>query len=169
MLTLAVAQIEATMTDGDKSVAELTNSFTYIASKLKDIVSNVNEDGGDTQSATIQEMKLSAQDVHQRVVNATIAFQFYDRLTQRIDHVKRDLGWLGELINDPAQVYNPNSWKKLQQDIATNYSMDEERIMFEHIMNGASVEEALQVYQHHFDAKDATSDDGENGDEVELF
>jgi hypothetical protein len=30
---------------------------------------------------------------------------------------------------------------------------EEERIMFKHIMNGASVDEALKIYQHHFDAK----------------
>ena len=34
LLTLAVSQIECTMSDGEKSVAELTKSFSFIAEKI---------------------------------------------------------------------------------------------------------------------------------------
>lgn len=162
MLTLAVSQIECTMNDGEKSVSELTQSFTYIAGKLQDII----EQSNNPDSAK-EEVSLCAQDIHERVVKATISFQFYDRLSQRLDHVKRDLGWLSELVSNPQELYNPMSWRKLQEDISSNYTMEEERLMFQHIMNGASVDEALEVYHHHFnkekDADDSTSD------EIDLF
>ena len=151
------------MTDGEKSVSELTQSFTYIASKLQEIIEQVNNESGEGQ----QSLSVNAQDVHQRVVNAIISFQFYDRLSQRLDHVKRDLTWLSELVGNPEQLYNPLSWRKLQEDIMSNYTMEEERLMFQHIMNGASVEEALEIYHHHFD-KDKDEDDGTN-DEIDLF
>jgi hypothetical protein len=40
-------------------------------------------------------------------MSAIVAFQLYDRLTQSLDHVKRDLGWLSRLVSDPNQLYNP--------------------------------------------------------------
>jgi len=162
MLTLAVSQIECTMTDGEKSVSELSESFTYIASKLQEITEKANEDIAKDAS-----LKVDAEDVHSRVVNAIISFQFYDRLSQRLDHVKRDLLWLSELVSNPEELYNPSSWKKLQEDIMSNYTMEEERLMFQHIMSGASVQEALEIYHHHFE-KSKEKDDNTN-DEVDLF
>ena len=164
MLTLAVSQVECTMTDGEKSIAELTQSFTYIANQLQGIVDTESNESAETQLHTIKE---NAADIHQKVITATIAFQFYDRLTQRLDHVKRDLSWLSDLVSNPNQLYNPEAWKKLQTDIMSNYTMEEERLMFEHIMNGASVENALEIYQHHFNSK--KDDNDQTTDEVELF
>lgn len=163
MLTLAVAQIESTMSEGDRSVAEVTQAFTVIASQLNQLV---HENAADTAS-TDKPGHMSAAEIHRQVVNAIVNFQFYDRLSQRLNHVKRDLNWLSELVSSPEQLYNPSAWKKLQDDIASNYSMEEERIMFQHIMQGASVEQALEIYRHHFSS--ARDNDTRNTDEVELF
>jgi hypothetical protein len=170
MITLAVAQIECTMKDGEKAISELSESFTFMAMQLQGLI----EKGQSLENAQNQpgaeligEIKENAQDIQGKVNNAIVAFQFYDRLTQRLDHAKRDLSWLGNLIGDSAQLYNPLAWKKLQDDIASNYSMDEERIMFEQIMNGATVEEALEIYRHHFSKEN--NDEDETGDEIELF
>ena len=171
MLTLAVAQIEGSMKDGEKSVAELTESFTYIASKL----GNLAKSGKTLQNTSAQEQQVlidgirnESEDIHNKVSNAIIAFQFYDRLSQRLDHVKRDLMWLSNVINSPEQLYSPLAWNKLQQDIASNYTMEAERIMFEHIMKGASIEQALDIYKHHFSTNNDESNDN-SGDEIELF
>jgi hypothetical protein len=175
MLTLAVSQVECTMMDGEKSINELTASFTYIANQLNALIefhqdmpdeltpANSNADS----KKTLSQLKLSTKDIHQQVMNAIMAFQFYDRLSQRLEHVKRDLSWLSQLVSDPAQLYNPAAWSKLQEDIMSNYTMEEERIMFQHIMKGASVEEALEIYHHHFNAIKESGD--KTGDEIELF
>lgn len=171
MLTLAVSQVECTMVDGEKSINELTRSFTYIASQLKELIdyhSEVeNDPDSESSSKTLAKFKLSTEEIHQQVMNAIISFQFYDRLSQRLDHVKRDLSWLSRLVSDPSQLYNPAAWSKLQEDIMSNYTMEEERIMFQHIMNGATVEEALEIYQHHFNARKDENDN--TSDEIELF
>lgn len=159
LLTLAVSQIECTMSDGEKSVAELTKSFSFIAEKISQLT-NLSD------ASSLDDFKQEAHELHSSIVNSIVAFQFYDRLTQRLDHVKRDLCWLSDLVSDPETANKPEAWNKLQSDIKSNYSMEEERLMFEHIMNGASVSEALEIYRHHFEQAGKTDDDS---DEVELF
>jgi hypothetical protein len=171
MLTLAVSQVECTMVDGEKSINELTRSFTFIASQLKELIDFHKETEASSTAApdsqALQKFRLGTEEIHQQVMNAIVAFQFYDRLSQRLDHVKRDLSWLSSLVSDPSQLYNPAAWSKLQEDIMSNYTMEEERIMFQHIMNGASVEEALEIYHHHFSSR---KEEGDNtNDEIELF
>ena len=172
MLTLAVSQVECTMVDGEKSINELTGSFTFIASQLKELLDyhdNAAPQSSDnsSDSQALHKFKNGTEEIHKQVMSAIVAFQFYDRLSQRLDHVKRDLSWLSRLVSDPAQLYNPSAWSQLQEDIMSNYTMEEERIMFQHIMNGATVEEALEIYHHHFNAR---KDDSDNThDDIELF
>jgi len=171
MLTLAVSQVECTMLDGEKSINELTGSFTFIASQLRELLDYhtnaelIEDKSPDTKA--LEKFKLGTEEIHKQVMSAIVAFQFYDRLSQRLDHVKRDLSWLSRLVSDPAQLYNPSAWSKLQEDIMSNYTMEEERIMFQHIMKGATVEEALEIYHHHFSTR---KEEGDNtNDEIELF
>jgi hypothetical protein len=168
LLMLSVAQIEATMTDGDRSISELSESFTYIAEKVNELMASGQklEDASNANTAT--EICNGASDIYNRVSTAIVAFQFYDRLTQRIHHVKSDLGKLGKLIGDSSQLYNPHAWQNLQKEIASNYTMEEERLMFEHIMRGASVEQALEVYKHHFSTREQKQTDS-GDDEITLF
>lgn len=167
MLTLAVSQVESTMSDGEKSVTELTQSFTYIANQLKNLLDLHNSKSTSSEKKELEKFRVSTEEIHEKTMSAIIAFQFYDRLTQRLDHVKRDLSWLSRLVSDPNQLYNPSAWSKLQENIMSNYTMEEERIMFQHIMSGATVDEALKIYQHHFSAKKDSNDS--TTDEVELF
>lgn len=160
LLTLAVSQIECTMSDGEKSVAELTNSFSFIAEKINRLTT-LSDD-----KTELDRFRSEAHEIHSSIVNSIVAFQFYDRLSQRLDHVKRDLCWLSDLVSDPEAANQPEAWNKLQSDIKSNYSMEEERLMFEHIMNGASVSEALEIYRHHFEQAAKKDDDS---DEIELF
>lgn len=168
LLMLSVAQIEATMTDGDRSVSELSESFTYIATKISVLIEAGQKLQTTDNAGAVTEIQNNASEIHQRVNGAIVAFQFYDRLTQRIHHVKSDLDKLSRLISDSSQLYSPVCWKNLQTEIASNYTMEEERLMFEHIMQGASVEQALEIYKHRFNEKNNNPDDGTN-DEIELF
>ncbi len=171
MITLAVAQIESSMRDGEQSVSELTESFIYIASRLNGLEQTsvtLQHSISSPQNGEIEKIRDTSADIHDKVNSAIIAFQFYDRLSQRLEHVKRDLAWLSEVISTPDQLYNPAAWNKLQQDIASNYTLEEERIMFEHIMKGATVGEALEIYRHHFTSNAKEDEDG-TGDEIELF
>jgi hypothetical protein len=159
MLNLAVAQIISSMHEGDKSIETMGESFTMLAQQLRDIghmgsALSSNKDNLDT----MLEMVQTVSDKVQRFV---VAFQFYDKLSQRLTHVSTDLTDLAELVGDASRIYNPNEWQMLQQQIRGRYSTPEEHRMFDALMNGASLAEALSISKE----KQTTADN----DSVDLF
>ena len=114
---------------------------------------------------------ISCAPVSEMMHSAIIAFQFYDKLTQRLNHVTGSLGSLADLVNDQRRLYNPYEWLGMQEKIKSRYTMEEERLMFEAIMEGKTVKQALAIYvQAIEDRKQKTTDNG-GGDEddIELF
>jgi len=168
MLALAVAQVESSMTDGAQSVDTLTQSFTHMAHYIKKIRTVTQKVTPDTLPTFQKVIESTALTLEENVQDAVVAFQFYDRISQRLDHVCNSLDQLGGLINDPAALYNPSSWHSLQEKIKSSYSMEAERIMFEHILRGHSIQDALEIYRHHFN-KNEEGEPSDGGDEIELF
>ncbi len=169
MLYLAVCQIEATMNDSNKSVDTLTHSFTKLATHTAEVSQHIQE------LTQPEELTVFKQDLQQTAsemqsnINASIqAFQFYDRVCQRLDHVARSLEKVSDLMQTDDRMFSPAEWQKLQEKIKGSYTMEAERIMFEFIMRGGSVSEALEIYRHHFESEKNNDRDIDN-DEIELF
>ncbi len=160
MLNLAVAHIERTMRDGDDSVTALAEMFTSMMSNVQ-AISNVTESLPDNEQKVAIEKNF--RDTSDKMHTAIVAFQFYDKLAQRLAHIGYSLASLGNLITDPDKLYNPREWSGLQDLIKSKYNIDSDRKMFDAILNGASVEEALQVKLE--DENDAD----EHDDNIELF
>jgi hypothetical protein len=167
MLALAVAQVESSMTDGTQSVNTLTDSFTRMADYVKKIRIVTRKVTPEKLPHFQDVIENAALKLEEDVQNAVVAFQFYDRISQRLEHVCTSLDQLGGIINDPSALYDPQRWHTLQEKIKGSYTMEAERIMFEHILRGHSIEEALEIYRHHFDKADQNEE--QNGDEIELF
>ncbi|MEK9711293.1 MAG: hypothetical protein VW258_01895 [Thalassolituus sp.] len=163
LLALAVAQIDTSMKDGNDSVDTLTNSFTTIATKTSMLLQHFEKAG----SQIPDEIKDAAETIHREIGKAVVAFQFYDRLSQRMEHVGDSLERTGHLISDPQSRYLSDEWASLQSDIKSNYTMEAERIMFEHILAGRSIAEALEIYHHHFNKP--MEDSFGTDDDIELF
>ncbi|WP_430462278.1 hypothetical protein ACQUQU_05665 [Thalassolituus sp. LLYu03] len=163
MLALAVAQIDTSLTEGSQSIDKLTGSFTAMADNTRRLL----ELASSNSDSIPVEIGHLARDLQSEIQQAVIAFQFYDRLTQRLEHVGSSLEEMGHLIADPSQRYLPAPWSLLQKQIKGNYTMEAERIMFEHIMAGHSVAEALEIYHHHFTQH--SEDDFGTDDDIELF
>jgi hypothetical protein len=160
MINLAVAQIEMALKDSSGSVEVLTNSFTGMYGNLMALVEAAHSLPESPIKSNIEEAGcvVSAQ-----MQQAIVAFQFYDRLSQRLSHVCRSLEDLGGVVNDPARLYNPFAWNALQQKIRSKYSMEDEKIMFDTLIATGSVEQALKIYieRKH---EESTGDD-----DIELF
>lgn len=164
MLGLAIGQIEMAMSDSNESVSVLTDSFTTMCESLQSIAEAADRLPSDAVSQDIRStIESNSAFVTNHVQQAIVAFQFYDRLVQRMDHVCRSIDVLAELISDNRRLYNPGEWVEIQKYIRSKYTMESERIMFDAMLNGASIAEALAV------CKDNTPQDKPAGDDIELF
>ena len=161
MLELAAVQIETAMKDSNTSVDVLTTSFTGIAQCMQamlDKISNLPSEGpvGEVRAELLGDSGNVADRVHQ----AIIAFQFYDKLVQRLAHVGLSLGDLSDLVADPRRLFNPGEWVGLQDKIKTKYSTREEIAMFDAVMQGVPVQEAVDKFM---------AEMKEKSDDIELF
>lgn len=152
LLQLAVGQIEAALKESHQSVDVLTSSFTSMAGYIDSLGSALGGEDGGAQQTTAELTSL----VHQ----AIIAFQFYDKLTQRIGHVSHSLDGLSALVSDQQRIYNPYEWATLQESIRQKYTTAEEREMFDAVMNGMPVRQALEQF---------VSEMKDKGDDIEFF
>ncbi len=147
MLNLAMAQIELAITDSASSVGDLTDSFTSISSTMNAIceVARQLPETPDVSAARSEVLDLGAE-ASKKVGQAIIAFQFYDRLSQRLSHVCRSLDDLGVLVNDPVRLYNPYAWVALQQKIRSKYVTEDDKQMFDTLMQTRDVQKALEEF-----------------------
>ena len=168
-LRLAIAQVELSIHDSDQSVLDLIGSIMSITGAVCQINTIVDE-GGILSKDTQWPNNLKGQTafIQKQIQQAVHAFQFYDRVCQRLDHVARSLEKMSGLMQDNAQLSEPEEWQNLKNYIKGSYTMEAERIMFEYIMRGGTVAEALKIYTHHFEQEHAKSPDADN-DEIELF
>lgn len=135
VLRVAASQLLATLREADDSVQRLGEAFAEMAQADVPAV-----------SAPLQQ--------------ATTALQFYDSLTQRVEHVAQSLQWLESLLVDSQQLNSSEAWQQLQQQIRSRYTMEHERELFDAILAGADATQVMQVLQRSL---------REAQDEIELF
>ncbi len=168
MLALAVAQIEMSMRDSDESVEVLSNSFTSMVGQVKMIEKTVASLPNTAETADAKAAMVgSCATVGEMMRAAIVAFQFYDKLTQRLSHVSSSLGTLADLISDTRRLYNPYEWLGMQEKIKSRYTMVEEGLMFDAIMQGKTVRQALALYVQAIQDKKRQTASG--GEDIELF
>ena len=165
MLELAAGQVDAAMRDSNSSVDTLMDTFTSMADTLSMIDVALGTLPDTVGNGMVKsEIQAGAKQISQKVHHAIIAFQFYDKLVQRLDHVCHSLNELSELVGNKVRLYKPQEWSELQERIRSKYTMPEERIMFDAVMNGATVQDALR---HYMEAR--MHEVEESGGEIELF
>ena len=144
MLGLAVSQIEVAMKDSGESVDQLANSFTTMFGHVQ-MIANLAKSLPDGEAR--EEIQNNCSFVGTKMQETIIAFQFYDRLVQRLSHVSHSIDDLAVLIADSSRLYNPSEWFGMQQKIRSKYTMEEEKLMFDALMEGKTVKAALAIYQ----------------------
>lgn len=157
LLTVSITQVESNMHVGDDSVTKLTESFTSIV----DHMSQINELLNTLEPSEVKTVALDhCQQTNEKIQTSIVAFQFYDRLQQSLTHVANSLRGLSSLVETPERLYNPIEWKKFQDEIRNQYTMESEKILFDALLQGKSIEDAVKLAA-------LADEDGE--DEVELF
>ncbi len=161
MLELAIAQIALAMRDGKAAVDDLDRAFTSAANGIAAVAdlatSAAHKRVEDDHRRALVDQCADAQAGMQQSI---IALQFYDRLSQRLEHVQNTLSGLSSLLGNPSQANDGQAWRSLRDSIRERYTMREEQVLFDAISNGVGVEQALDV---------ALEQEKQRDDDVELF
>ena len=86
---LAAAQIQVCMSEADVEVNQLTDSFTDIVNqdrRLRELIESLPEN--DEVLPIKQSISMQSTALGSNVRNSIIAFQFFDRMCQRLEHSK---------------------------------------------------------------------------------
>jgi len=148
-LELCEAQMEAALGDSDRAVDALVSAFSAMAENASaaraalDSLSPQQHASLGT-SETLRE-KLAA--VESQMASAIVAFQFYDKLSQRLGHVRYSLSTLAMFVCDPVQSSQREQWHRLFNTLRRLYRTEEERRIFQLMIEGASAQEALEQLQ----------------------
>ncbi len=159
LLTVSIAQISLSLSSGDKSVDVVGHAFEELLSQIEKIGNELATEG----EIKTNEIKILCDEAASQTKNFIFAFQFYDELSQRLNHVADGLSGLSELIQDDRRFDQLTEWKLLHQHIKANYSIQDEIEMFDCVMAGMSIEEVKNKLL----ASRMVAEQVEN--EVELF
>jgi hypothetical protein len=143
MLDLCEAQIEAALSESDMAVEALIKSFTALAEATRALQAGSQETPGETPAIPNEQVEA----VSRQMASAVIAFQFYDKLTQRLGHVRYSLSTLALFVCDRSQASQREQWRKLFTTLRRLYRTEEERQIFQLMVEGASAEAARSQAQ----------------------
>lgn len=167
MFRIGVSAIEYSMSTGDESISSLIEAFTNMNRYMKEIKLTARDVDGEMPESCgtqYQEMLNRLDDKCDLVIHdlrsAVTSFQFYDRLTQQLNHIASSLENTAELVSDQNRLFNPSEWKSLQNQVYSSFTMEEGRVLFEALLRGASKKEAM------LDAKEYGNRDA---DDLMLF
>jgi hypothetical protein len=140
MLALCEAQMEAATHDSDAAVDTLVAAFTELMSAVRDLsnISKVNATDP-SQSQALDDINNRCSALSTQVAAAVMAFQFYDKLSQRLGHVRYSLSTMALFICDRSNSQRPEHWEKLLSTLGRLYRTAEERAIFDSIAGSLSL------------------------------
>jgi len=174
-LNLAIAQIDLSMTEGEYSVSSLIETFNYMGGEVERI-KRVVHDPEATVSDVIQVISAESDILNERFTDSIVAFQFYDKLSQRLHHVSESLSALTDIISDETSAVSTQVWDNFLKKMERYASMQEEYDLFEMIFKqGVSTEVAVQSLKERLSEKMTSAREKHKADapdyeeDIELF
>ncbi len=162
MLALCEAQMDAATQDSDAAVNILATAFTDLISAVRELGTLSKAGAGEATSAqTLAEINARCAALSNQVAATVVAFQFYDKLSQRLGHVRYSLSTMALFICDRSNSQRPEHWEKLLFTLGRLYRTAEERAIFDSIAGSLS----LTMSEHEEPLSKALSDAGS----IELF
>jgi hypothetical protein len=145
-LELGAAQLDAAIRESDARVDKLATAVTAVATDARELEVQLQAlDSGSPGEQQVRKRirQLAAQlDAH---VQATVtSLQFYDKLIQRLTHVRDGLAIPSDSTVsslDPAR----SDWNSMLEQVRSRYSMVEERVLFDFMMRGLSADQMLKA------------------------
>lgn len=177
VLNLSVAQIELSITEGDNSVNTLIDSFTFMSNHIEQIqessrmIAEISSEMEGIQEHN-ESLILQTGDLAEKMQQAIIAFQFYDKLSQRLEHVSKGLTGLSEIVSNEMHVKDEAQWDAFKADVRKGTTMREEEELFELIFDqGIPANDAITIMKERMIERmqDESQAKESDEDEIEFF
>lgn len=140
MLALCEAQMEAATHDADVAVDTLAQSFTELVNTVRNLGSLSQQIANEgAESPRLAEVQQRCDTLSKQIASAVVAFQFYDKLSQRLGHVRYSMSTLALFICDPPNSQKPEHWEKLLSTLGRLYRTTEERAVFDALAGSLSL------------------------------
>ena len=134
-LQLAIAQIDMSLRESGGSVEQVTGAITSLSSALHRIRSDLHKQMPGAASVT------DCDEASEHIRQATMAFQFYDRMSQRLAHVMENLAEIATVVSAP-DAEHARLWENLQRRMRQVYTLEQERAIQMALHDGLPIEEA---------------------------
>lgn len=140
-LELGAAQVDAALRESNARVEKLASAVSSIAADARALDREVRalDPTEETRArrARIGEL-IGSLNAH---VQASItALQFYDKLVQRLTHVREGLAIPADTAQRNANV-SATQWQGLLRQVRERYSTVEERVLFDFLMHGLNADQ----------------------------
>lgn len=153
-IDLAVAQLDGAVKESDGRVDRLSSSLVGLRQLLDEMTDLV------AHHASPVTLAAKLETMGEQIGSAVVAMQFYDKLTQRLAHVRDGLSIPAQRM-DATPAPESTHYPETLAQIRARYSMVEERVIFDFLMKGTGPEQMLAALA---DLRGAT-----NPGELELF
>jgi hypothetical protein len=140
MLGLCEAQMESALQESDRAVDALIKAFTSLVEATRSVSSLTNSLPAEVKDSLSSNLDQQVATISKQMGAAVMAFQFYDKLTQRLGHVRYSLSTLALFVCDRTQANEPDQWQRLLHTLRRLYRTEEERQIFQMIMDGIASE-----------------------------
>ena len=164
MLELCEAQMESALAESDEAVTALIRSFTGLAEATRELRSSIAALPPHLREPVESRLNDSLAAIQDDMTSAVVAFQFYDKLTQRLGHVRYSLTSLAMFVCNREQANAREQWQRLFTALRRLYRTQEEREIFELMRQGVAAPEVPAAAGQDHDAAAAA-----RAGEVELF
>jgi hypothetical protein len=172
-LNLSVAQIDLSMTEGSYSVDALIDSFNFMREGLENMRGHIMNDDASELSGLKAHVLAESNALSDKVTSSIIAFQFYDRLSQRLHHVSDSLSILADIMGSKDKPVDDVVWQAFIEKMAKYAAMREEHELFDLIFEqGLTSEQAIELMKFRMrERMQATKDNPVPvlDDDIELF
>ena len=142
LLDLFAAQLQGAMDESEVRVNALTEAFSAMDEQIEVLLKQMNS------AADIDQARLAVFE-YCRLMRAgsgkiVAAFQFYDRLTQQIQHVQNGLSAVAGALYTAARTPRSVRWPQVYSSIRERFTIERERLMFDLLIGHIEADTALK-------------------------
>lgn len=169
-LNLSIAQIDLSMTEGSYSIDTLIDTFNFMREGLDQLNHSVLNDEVQDVAELKSRLLQESHQLSEKVAASIVAFQFYDKLSQRLQHVSKGLSSLSDIISHQDRTMNEHTWNNYREKMAKYAAMREEYELYELIFTqGLTGEQAIEVMKVRMRERMEANKNQPIEDDIELF